>query len=70
MSSPLYETLIKFRAARDGGLDITMDDMLHVVAKDPFIDLDALYDRVIDYANRRKSEERVRWFFERRKPVV
>ena len=45
MSSPLYETLIKFRAARDGGLDITMDDMLHVVAKDPFIDLDALYDR-------------------------
>lgn len=55
MSSELYEVLLKFRAARDGGLNVGIEDMLAVAAKDPYIDIEALYHRTIDYATRRRS---------------
>lgn len=49
----LYEILLKFQAAIDGGLDIRLGDVLEVAQRDPYIDIFALHDRVIDLATRR-----------------
>jgi len=55
MPTDLYEMLKKLQAARDGGLRITLDDLLGVANKDTFITLDDLYDRAVDRATRRQS---------------
>lgn len=56
MTSDIYETMQKFQAAKHGGLDIRLEDLLEVANRDPYIDITSLYERAIDHATRRQAQ--------------